>query len=320
MAKKRTGTSSLSDVISKFSVKKSQPVYDIRPDALNKAWGKVHLGTLYGMWAMEGAGKTTITAQAMVSLLKQGLKGIFIDVEKAFNENQQTAFKLKEYVDNGDLLVVTVKNFAELEEVVLALPGSGLNFLCIDSWSAVKPYTDAGLRVTDVRPGLSALQESFMINKLKEICYMEDIAGFVLAHARANIQIGHVNMYAPAQKMAGGHSFKHMLEVVTEISTHGKIKNDDDEIVGIEITIQTSKNKWTAPFVPYREKMYYGIGIDPRYSIVDRALELGIISKEGRTIRTPAPFEGSYNRKTIYEAPIEVLRHLKELIAQRESE
>jgi len=319
MAKEKK-TSSLNDVISKYATKTSPPEYEIRPAVLNSLWSNFHLGSMYALWAPEGAGKTTLTAQAIRHLAGvHKLKGLVVDVEKALNENQQMAFKIKEFVDNGTITIVTCMNFLELEEILMSLPGSDIKWVMIDSWSAVKPYTPDGMKVSDIRPGLQAQQEGTVISKLKQICYNSEIGAIILAHARANIQIGHVNMYAPATKMAGSFSLKHMVDVVTEIQTHGKIKDDDGNVKGVEITIQTTKCKWTAPYVPYREKLYYGVGIDPRYSIVDRALELGLAVKEGRTIRIPG-WDQTYNRKTIYEAPQELLIMLRDKIKQMDTE
>lgn len=311
----------MASIMQKYSSKKEFPTYEVRPTVLNTLWNQLHLGTLYAMWGGEGSGKTTLYCQVIKYVCqKYKLKVLIVDVEKAFNEQQQKAFGLYEFIESGQIVILTCNNFKELEEIVIALPSSEFNIIMIDSWSAVKPFTPDTMRVTDIRPGLQAMQEGTVISKLKQYCYDNNIAGFILAHARANIQIGHVNMHAPANKMAGSFSLKHWVEVITEITTHGKVKNPDDEkdIVGIEITLVTTKNKWTAPFKPIREKFYYGIGIDGKMSLIDKAIELGVITT-GRTWRIQG-LDDTFNRKTILVADMSVFQHIKAQVELAEAQ
>lgn len=74
MAKKEN---SFADVLSKFSTKKETIRYDIQPQVLNDLWDGVHLGTMYSVWGEAGCGKTTLLAQMLKSLCKQGLKGVY---------------------------------------------------------------------------------------------------------------------------------------------------------------------------------------------------------------------------------------------------
>lgn len=312
--------SNFKDVIAKFKAKEQQQALDIRPEALNKVWNQFHFGTMYALWAEAGGGKTTLTLQAVRSLLKAGKTGLFIDVEKAFNEQQQETFKLTEFISSGQLVTVTVSNYKDLEEIVLSLPGSGIDFVVIDSITAVRPYTKEGIRVEDVRPGITSQQQNAVINQLKDIAYDNNIGVIIIAHARANIQMtGFVNRYAPTTKMAGGYSMYHIPDVITEITTHSKVKDDEGSVIGVEITIQATKNKWTAPYNPIREKLFFGKGISARLSVIEKAIELGIISKEGRSLTVPGD-DKKYNRKTIYDIPDNLVKMLNETIKQQTNE
>jgi len=299
------------DLVSKFKARDNQTRYEIKPAAMNSAWDGFHLGSMYAIWAEAGGGKSTITLQIIRSLCKQGLKGVFIDAEHALNENQQRDFKVKEYVDNGQLIVLGISNFKELEDIVLTLPDSGMNFVVIDSITMVRPYTPNEVRVEDVRPGLTSLQAAQVLNKLKDIAYNCSIGVIMIAHARANIQMtGFVNRYASDKKMAGGFAVQHNPDVITEISVHAQVKDDENQRIGVEIVIQTTKNKWTAPYVQYKEKLIYGRGIDPRISVIESAIEKGLIRKEGRSLIVDG-VDQKFNRKTIYDLPAEVLKRLQ---------
>lgn len=316
MSKNKENT--FKDVIAKFKARDNQPAFEIKPDALNELWGQFHLGTIYAMWSEAGGGKTTLCLQVIRSLLHQGKSGLFVDVEKALNAAQQEAFKVKEYVDTGQLTVVTLSNYKDLEELVLALPESELDFVVIDSVTAVRPYAKDEIRVEDSRFGVSAMQQALVLNKLKDIAYDNQIGVILVAHARANIQLTpYINRYAPTSKMAGGYAMYHIPDVITEISMHSRVKDDDDNVIGVEISMQTTKNKWCAPFKPIREKLFFGKGISTRMSLIEKAIEAGIIKKEGRFLYVPNS-DVKYNHKSIYGVSDEVLQQIKDVLKSEE--
>lgn len=299
-------------VLEKFSAKKTLPCFTVQPAAYNDVIGGFHLGDLYALWAEAGAGKSSIAFQVCRSLLKQGLSGIYVDVEKAFNESQQESFKLKEFVDSGQFVVLTCENMLQLEEIIVSLPNSGISFIVIDSLTMVRPYTPDDLMITDIRPGIHALQESTVLGKLKDICYSYEIGALVLNHARANIKItGPINRYAPDKKMAGGFAVQHIPSVVSQIEINSKVKNIDDEVIGCDITIQSTKCKWVPPYHPIRETLIYGKGIDPKLSLIKKAIDLGIITKVGRTYYVPTIPDKKFNSRTIWELTSEQCRELK---------
>ena len=188
----------------------------------------------------------------------------------------------------------------------------------IDSVSMVRAYTPIEMRIEDIRPGLKSMQESTVLNKLKDVCYYNKIGVILLAHARANIQIsGPVNRYAPDTKMAGGFVMNHAPDVITQIQTHSKVKDDDGSVLGVEISLQTTKCKWCSPFQPIREKLYFGKGIDPKLSIIEKAIELEVIKKEGRSYVLPGD-DKKYNRKTVLDISSEKVRELQAILKQIE--
>ena len=142
-----------------------------------------------------------------------------------------------EFVESGDLIILTCSDFKEFEEIVMALPDSGLSFFVADSMSIIRAYVKAELTVEDIRPGIKSMQESTVLGKLKDICHRYDIAAFLLNHARANIQIsGPINRYAPSVKSAGGYAMQHIPDVITKIQSHSKIAGDakTDAPIGVE--------------------------------------------------------------------------------------
>jgi recombination protein RecA len=316
MAKKE---SSFAAVAEKFSAKRQLPCDEIKPLVLNDLWAGFHEGAVYSIWAEKGAGKSTLTFQVLRSLCKQGKKGVFVDIEKAFNEFQQESFGLKEYIDNGQLTVLTCSNWKDYEEIVEALDESGMNFFVTDSITMIMAYTPKTLKVEDVRPGLKAQQAASVLGKLKDIAYNNEIGTILLYHARANIQIVGANPYAPQTKMAGGLADAHIPDVITKIQTHSKIKGEGDDPIGVEISIVCEKNKYCAPFQTRREKLIFGKGIDAKISLIEKAIELGVIKQSGSSFILPE-HDNIRGRKALYELPGSYLTRLKEIVTEVQHE
>jgi RecA/RadA recombinase len=252
-------------------------------------------------------------------MLKQGYKGIFLDVEKALNESQLETFGLQEFVADRSLIILPISDMLQYEEIVDSLTHSDINFMVVDSQTMVGAYTEKDRKITDVRPGIKSLQESQVLKKLKDIIYEKEIAVFLLCHARANIQIsGPINIYAPQTKQAGGWALLHTPDVITQISKNAKVRDIDNNIVGNDITIQTTKNKYVAPFRPIKETIYYGKGIDAKLSLIKKALELGVIIHPERSRTYTLPFEPDtkYNSRTIWELNAEQCKQLKPLVEE----
>lgn len=312
MAKKE---SAFASVLQKFAAKRELPQHEIKPQVLNDLWGGFHLGAIYSIWAEKGAGKSTLTFQVLKSLCKKGLKGVFVDIEKAFNEFQQQVFGLTEFIDNGQLVVLTVNNWKEYEEIVMALDGEDIDFFVTDSITMIMAYTPKELKVEDVRPGIKAQQAASVLGKLKDIAYRNEIGTILLYHARANLNITGNNPYAPQTKMAGGFADAHIPDVITKIQTHSKIKGEGDDPIGVEISIVTEKNKFVAPFQTRREKLIFGKGIDAKISLIENAIALGIIRQSGSSFIIPN-HDNVRGRKALYELDTETLKGLKQLVQE----
>ena len=285
MAKK---SDSLNDLLSKFAVNQEVVMQKLLVDALNEIWGGgMAKGYMYSFWAEPGVGKSTLSLQIAKSFCKDSKRVLIVDGEKAVNAFMIDSFGLRDYVDNGTLIITTVTNFAEWEELCMGVSETGeFDLIITDSVTTISPITPKGLTVVDVRPGLRAQQESFVLNKLKDQFYKKGVTSLMIFHARANINIMGGGTQA-LTKQAGGFAAEHYPDVITKITSHGKVKDEDDVIIGCEITLVSTKNKFTAPFRPLRKKLIYGVGISKRIDLVDTAIEKGVVVQKGPFFTLP---------------------------------
>lgn len=188
MAKKSTD---LAGILQKYAVKQEFEMHDIGIDVFNELWGGgVVQGFMYGFYATPGAGKTTICLQMIKRRLKDGWKCLIVDIEKSINDFQLETFGLKDYVENGQLVLTTVSNMKEYEELMMAVAESAeFQLVLVDSVTAIQPYVAKGLTVEDIRPGLRALQISAIQNKVKSQFYLAGITSFMIFQARANLDM-----------------------------------------------------------------------------------------------------------------------------------
>lgn len=285
MATKKS-VASFSEMLTKFDVNLEKPRYEIRPLVLNDLWNGIHLGYLYSLWGDAGCGKTTIAIQVIRSLLQQGLQGVIVDVEKALNSVQLESFGLKKYVDEKRLFIVSCNNWEEFESIILSTRGAGINFLLVDSVTMLQMSIADDMSVKDVRPGLRSQQEKFVITKLKNLAFDENIACLLISHVTANLSFS-PSPYAPEKKQSGGYTLFHAVDVITKISKGPLLKNDSGDPFGVEVKIVTEKNKFSTPNRVFTEKLIYGKGIDSRMSLIDRALSLGVIEQAGAIYTLP---------------------------------
>lgn len=318
MAKKTD--SSLASILSTYGVSKPLEFVDTGVSALNTVLGGgIALGYFYTFWGVQGCGKSTITCQVVRAFCRQGLKVVYIDSERALNSRQKDSFGLSDFEAQGLFIHLSVQFMDQLEEVGAALSQDpSIKLVVIDSLSEIQPYADKELRLQDIRPGLKAQQSSLLLPRLKHWFANAGIACIVLLHARANVQMGVVNPYAPKEKSDGGYATQHVPDVVLKISIGAKLKekdpvSGDDIVIGATTKLEAEKNKFTAPFHPLTCKLLYGKGISQRYEIIDTALERGVIQKTGNTYILPSG-EKFVGIGKLYGMPRESLSGLKDYL------
>lgn len=314
MAKQQTSSETLDSIIAQFQAPMTDERWPTGIRALDTTLGGgITPGYCYGIYGIPGAGKTTIIMQAMRSLLKQGKRGIYVDVEKSFNSGQSKSFKLDEFIQSGALCVLTIGNFSELDRLITALIAnkSGIDFVVIDTITMARASVKNELKVEDVRPGLHAQQASFILNKLKDGFFRNNIASVVIFQSRANIEMGGVNPYAPKYKQAGGFADQHIPDVILKVDIGASIKNADNTQIGHIVKISSDKNKFAPPKQIIARNFYYGRGIPKREEIIDDALAQSIIMQGAAGYFTLPSGDKVHGLKALYELPKETVAEIQ---------
>ena len=197
------------------------------------------------------------------------------------NKQQQETFGVREYVENGSLIHVTVETYAQIDELCLAIASdknSGIKLVIVDSETQLMPKMGDDVQVDSNQPGVKAKQSSVWITKMKSAFYNAGITSIILAHARANLNMS--SPYGPTTKMAGNYSTLHVPDAIIQFLPGQKF-GDKQSPEGVVVHISTDKNKFAPPFKRVDAKCYYGTGIKKSVYLIDWALENGVIEKNG---------------------------------------
>lgn len=311
MAKKSSGAS-LSDLINQYSAEKEDKFIPTGLQTIDDMiGGGICPGGMYGMWGPQGSGKSTVAAQILKSFCKRGDRCVWIDVEKALNKNQQEAFGLRQYVEDGTLIHVTASTYVEVDDLTMAIANDAemnIKLVVVDSESMLMAKIADDQRVDDNQPGQKARQCSVWLTKVKDAFFRKGISIIVLFHARANISMT-ANPYAPASKQAGGYAALHIPDCILQVQPGQKF-GDKESPIGQVVHLTTDKNKFASPFKKVDFKLFFGVGIKKSVELIDKALELGIITQSGSFFKLPNG-ETVRGTETLYSLSADTLREVK---------
>lgn len=311
MAKKTSGVS-LSDLVNQYSAEKEDTFIPTGISTIDDMiGGGICPGGMYGMWGPQGSGKSTVAAQIIKSYCKRGDRCMWIDVEKALNKNQQEAFGLRSYVEDGTLIHVAASTYVEADELTMAVANDNemnVKMVVVDSESMLMAKIADDQRVDDNQPGQKARQCSVWLTKVKDAFFRKGISIIVLFHARANISMT-ANPYAPASKQAGGYAALHIPDCILQVQPGQKF-GDKECPTGQIVHLTTDKNKFAPPFKKVDFKLFFGVGIKKSVELIDKALECGVITQSGSFFKLP---NGETIRGTdnLYSLPSETLKEIK---------
>lgn len=311
MAKKQV-KSSLSDLIGAYSAEREIKLIPTGIRVIDKVFGGgMCPGAMYAIWGVQGSGKSTVALQIAKSYLKRGERVMWIDVENALNVQQQESFGVRQYVEDGTLIHVTAATYVEADELTVAVAKDedlNIKLVVVDSESMLMAKMADDERVDDNQPGQKARQCSKWLTKVKASFFQKDITTIVLSHARANISMT-ANPYAPQEKIAGGFALKHIPDCIVQVQPGQKF-GDKERPAGQIVHIMAEKNKFTAPFVKYDFKLFFGKGIKKSVEIIEEAIVQGFIVQSGSFFTLP---DGTTIRGTenLYNMSAEQLRLVK---------
>ena len=231
-------------------------------------------GRVVEIFGPESSGKTTLTLTVVAQAQKRGGLAAFIDVEHALDP--QYARKLGVNID--DLLVSQPSSGEEALRICETLVRSNaLDVVVLDSVAALVTKQELEGEIGDSTVGAQARLMSAALRKLTSLISKARTTCIFTNQIREKIGV----MFGNPETTPGGKALKFYSSVRCDIRRIGAIKTGDGTVTGNRTKLKIVKNKVAPPFTECEFDIMYNEGISHTGSLLDLALEKGIIEKRG---------------------------------------
>ncbi len=234
-------------------------------------------GRIVEIYGPESSGKTTLTLTAVAQAQKLGGLAGFIDVEHALDP----AYARKLGVNLDDLLVSQPSSGEEALRICETLVRSNaLDVIVLDSVAALVTRSELEGEIGDAVVGAQARLMSNALRKLTAFISKARTVVIFTNQIREKIGV----MFGNPETTPGGKALKFYASVRVDIRRIGAIKSSDGTVTGNRTKVKLVKNKVAAPFTEAEFDIMYNEGISNTGSLLDLALEKGILEKRGSWI------------------------------------
>ena len=231
-------------------------------------------GRIVEIFGPESSGKTTLTLTAIAQAQKLGGLVAFIDVEHALDPH----YARKLGVNLDELLVSQPSSGEEALRICETLVRSNaLDIIVLDSVAALVTKSELEGEIGDAVVGAQARLMSNALRKLTSFISKANTICLFTNQIREKIGV----MFGNPETTPGGKALKFYSSVRVDIRRIGAIKSSDGTITGNRTKIKLVKNKVAAPFTEAEFDIMYNEGISNTGSLLDLALEKGIVEKRG---------------------------------------
>jgi len=244
--------------------------------------GGLPRGRVVEIFGPESSGKTTLTLHVIANAQKTGGLAAFIDTEHAMDP----LYAKKIGVNLDDLLVSQPSSGEEALSICETLVRSNaLDVIVVDSVAALAPRAELDGEMGDAHVGLQARLMSQALRKLTSAISKSKTLCIFTNQIREKIGV----MFGNPETTPGGRALKFYSSVRLDIRRVTAIKDAAGKVMGNRTRVKVVKNKVAPPFTEAEFDILFARGIWWSGSVVDCAVEHGLIEKRGSWLS----FEGT---------------------------
>src|SRR3954466_12239080 len=270
--------------------------------------GGLPRGRVVEIFGPESSGKSTLAMHVVAEAQRNGGICAYIDAEHAMDPVYASAIG----VDIDQLLISQPDTGEQALEIVDMLVRSGaVDVVVIDSVAALTPRAEIEGEMGDTHVGLQARLMSQALRKLTANLSRTNTIAIFINQLREKIGV----MFGSPETTPGGRALKFYSSVRLDIRRIESIK-DGAEIVGNRTRVKVVKNKVAPPFRQAEFDIMYGKGISREGTLLDIAVDMGIIKKSGAwfTYEGEQLGQGRENAKTFLTDNPEIMVEVSEKV------
>ena len=273
--------------------------------------GGLPRGRVVEIFGPESSGKSTLAMHVVAEAQRNGGICAYVDAEHAMDPVYAKAIG----VDIDQLLISQPDTGEQALEITDMLVRSGaLDVVVIDSVAALTPRAEIEGEMGDSHVGLQARLMSQALRKLTGSLNKTKTIAVFINQLREKIGV----MFGSPETTPGGRALKFYSSVRLDIRRIESIK-DGAEVVGSRTRVKVVKNKVAPPFRQAEFDIMYGKGISREGSLLDMAVDMGIVKKSGAwfTYEGEQLGQGRENAKNFLSENPEIMVEVSEKVRRQ---